>query len=307
LKTKKLRGLQPISVFTSKNYLKRGFQTVPINPKNNKPYVKFKNIDITEEFIDKHARYYEIGETALLTRGVWGIDIDTHKADPAIAKQIYAMVKMFGLDLLEVMQDESGELDGYSTLLNSEYRDEIIRNGKNSFAELTASGGLHFLFKKRDDMSLDYGQHNGAMEGIDVKAHHNNYIKIFPSVGRDVLHAVPELAYYEGKLEKKLFADKQHKKIITHYVPNVKNYGPSRFIVKSLGQEAYERVAGGESWNRNDDLFKGAAWAIERGKDIDALRVIIGTVKGNDVFTEEEFMNTINSAMETTGGQKYFE
>lgn len=48
--------------------------------------------------------------------------------------------------------------------------------------------------------------------------------------------------------------------------------------------------------NRNDDLFKAACWAIEGGHDLTSLEILIGSVKGRDEFTREEFERTIESA-----------
>ena len=122
-------------------------------------------------------------------------------------------------------------------------------------------------------------------------------MKIFPSEGREVLQAVKELPFYEGEFEKTVFEPKQQ--IITQYF--------SSSIVKPKstgnheGREAYKRVATGTSYNRNDDLFKGACWAFENDIDIDDLTSIIGTVKGRDVFTREEFEQTIESAKRKVG------
>ncbi|OVE43447.1 hypothetical protein CUGBS00_03175, partial [Streptococcus agalactiae] len=174
-------------------------------------------------------------------------------------------------------------LDGYSSIIRNEHKDELIRNFKNTFVEVTKSGGMHVLFKKRD--GINYSQKIGVMPGVDIKANDNNYVKIFPSDGREVLQAVKRLPYYDGKFEEEIFKPKQDS--------SVTYFGGSIVKQKTTGnhegREAYERVATGTSYNRNDDLFKGACWAFENGIDIDDLTSIIGTVKGKDVFTREEF------------------
>ncbi|WP_458861036.1 bifunctional DNA primase/polymerase, partial [Streptococcus agalactiae] len=118
-----------------------------------------------------------------------------------LAKELYIMIKKMGIDLLSVLSTDKYDngLDGYSSIIRHEYKNELISNFKNTFAELTASGGMHILFKKRDD--INYTQKIGVMPGVDIKANDNNFVKIFPSDGREVLQAVKTLPYYDGKFE----------------------------------------------------------------------------------------------------------
>ncbi|MTB64100.1 hypothetical protein GGG87_03670 [Streptococcus sp. zg-86] len=275
---------------TALNFLKKGYQVIPLSRKTGSPIIKFKDIQITEEII-KSVNWLNC-DYALLMRGVWAIDIDTHELDETTAKGLKWLIQTCGADILRITTTDqyNNGLDGYSSLLNSEYKEELLDNFSKTFIEVTASGGMHILFKKRND--IPYGQKPKIMKGIDIKAHENNYVKIFPSEGREVLQAVDSLPYYEGEFEKQAFKPKQH--IVTQYfselLPTPSNNGTHE------GREAYERVTSGTCMNRNDDLFKAACWAFENGHPIDNLMIIIGTVKGRDTFTREEFERTVESA-----------
>lgn len=274
---------------TALAFLKKGYQVIPLSRKTGNPIIKFKDIPITEDII-KSVNWFNC-DYALLMRGIWAIDIDTHNMDETIAEGLKFLLRSQKADLLSVLSTDQNNygLDGYSSILRSEHKDELIKNFKNTFLELTASGGMHALFKKRD--GVDYSQKIGVMSGIDIKANDNNYVKIFPSEGREVLQAVKELPFYDGEFEKTVFEPKQQ--IITQYFSDSL---PSTLNSNHKGKEAYDRIIVGTCMNRNDDLFKASCWAIENNQSLADLMVIIGSVKGRDVFTQEEFERTIESA-----------
>ena len=280
---------------TALSFLKKGYQVIPLSKKTGRPIIKFKDIQITEDII-KNINWFDC-DYALLMRGMWCIDIDTHKmTDEKLASDLKIMMQTMGVDLLSVLSTEryNNGLDGYSSLLKSEYKEELIGNFKKTFVEITASGGMHILFKKRD--GVDYSQKPSVLPSIDIKAHDNNYVKIFPSDGREVLQAVKELPHYKGKFEEAIFKPKEN--FTTYFSGSIVK---PKSTGNHEGREAYERVATGTSYNRNDDLFKGACWAFENDIDIDDLTSIIGTVKGRDIFTREEFELTIESAKRKVG------
>ncbi len=274
---------------TALSFLSKGYQVIPLSRKTGTPITQFKDIPVTEEFIN--SLNWDNCDIALLMRGIWCIDIDTHNMDEELAKQLKDMIHIFGADLLSVLKTNDNHnlgLDGYSSLFNYEYKEEILNNAKNTYIEQTTSGGLHILFRKQD--GIDYSQKISVLDGIDIKANDNNYVKIFPSVGREVLQAVKELPVYKGKFEKEIF---RPPKIVTNYFSE---YLPNKITGNHAGKEAFDRVATGSSINRNDDLFKAACWAFENNQDISDLYSIVGTIKGRDVFTPEEFERTIESA-----------
>ncbi|CAM3250934.1 hypothetical protein GHI93_11410 [Lactococcus hircilactis] len=273
---------------TAHSFLDKGYQVIPLSRKTNTPVTKFKDIQITHELID--TINWTNCDYALLMRGIWCIDIDTHNLTDELAQQIKSMIKIFGSDLLSVLK-VNGDLDGYSSILNNEFKSELLDNFKNTYMELTASGGMHILFRKQE--GIDYSQKIGVLDGMDIKANENNYVKIFPSVGREVLQSVSELSVYHGEFEKELFKPRQTRQTVTtqyfsDYLPSAKG--------NHAGKEAFERIATGSSSNRNDDLFKAACWAFENNQDVSELYSIVGTIKGRDVFTPEEFERTVESA-----------
>lgn len=275
---------------TALAFLKKGYQVIPLSRRTGSPVIKFKDIPITEELI-KSINWSNC-DYALLMRGVWAIDIDTHGMDPITAQGLKFLLKSQKADLFTILSTDQNNfgLDGYSSILRSEYKEEFIQNFKNTFFELTDSGGMHVLFKKRE--GIPYSQKIGPLPGIDIKANENNYVKIFPSKGREVLQAVKSLPVYEGEFEKEIFKPKP--KIVTNYfqqsLPTIQGNGNHE------GRDAYNRILEGTWMNRNDDLFKAACWAIESGTDLEPLSVLIGSVKGRDEFTREEFERTIESA-----------
>lgn len=274
---------------TALSFLSKGYQVIPLSRKTGTPITQFKDIPVTEEFIN--SLNWDNCDIALLMRGIWCIDIDTHNMDEELAKQLKDMIKIFGADLLSALKTNDNHnlgLDGYSSLFNYEHKEEILNNAKNTYIEQTTSGGLHILFRKQD--GIDYSQKISVLDGVDIKANDNNYVKIFPSVGREVLQAVNELSVYEGKFEKEIF---RPPKIVTNYFSE---FLPNKINGNHAGKEAFERVATGNSMNRNDDLFKAACWAFENNQDISDLYSIVGTIKGRDVFTPEEFERTVESA-----------
>lgn len=273
---------------TALSFLKKGYQVIPLSKETGRPIIKFADIEITEDII-KSINWRNC-DYALLMRGMWCIDIDTHAMDEQLAQALKRTIELCGIEILSVIgtdQYDNG-LDGYSSIIKHEMKDELIKNFKNTFHEITSSGGLHVLFKKRDD--IQYSQKIDLIKGVDIKAHPNNFVKIFPSDGRKVLNAVKELPYYDGEFEQTIFAPP---KIITNYF--------SESVVRGTkgnheGRMAYDRIISGTSNSRNADLFKAACWAMENGYSIDELYCVVGTIKKNDVFTQTEFDLTMESA-----------
>lgn len=284
---------------TALAFLKKGYQVIPLSKKTGSPMIKFKDVPITEELI-KSINWNNC-DYAILMRGVWAIDIDTHSMDPITAQGLKFLLKSQKADLFSILSTDHNNfgLDGYSSILRSEYKEEFIQNFKNTFFELTPSGGMHILFKKRED--IPYSQKIGILPGVDIKANENNYVKIFPSEGREVLQAVKSLPVYEGEFEKEIFKPKP--KIVTNYfqqsLPTIQGNGNHE------GKDAYNRILEGTWMNRNDDLFKAACWAIESGREIEPLSALIGSVKGRDEFTREEFERTIESARRKVANSGY--
>ena len=126
----------------AKRLLAYGYQTIPLSGK--RPTVAFKDITITNSFIDDNREAYNDAEAlALLCRGLWAIDIDNHTGD--------------GLKSLREAHPEVLQVD--------------------TLKQFTKSGGLHIIFKKVK--GIEYSQKIGWLDNVDIKAHDNNYIVLY--------------------------------------------------------------------------------------------------------------------------------
>lgn len=256
-----------------------GIECIPLNIEK-RPMLDFANVPITEEFIEYHRQEYSYcSGLGVLTRKVWCIDLDNHG------------------DTI---------MTGFRSMKENKYHDELDKNAINTWIQLTPSGGVHFIFKKHE--GYDYGQKLGYLKNVDIKANNNNYFVLAGSVTKQGVYAsnTQEPIEYSGDFEDRIFNwegknyDEQFtlKHSVSRRLPDLEiPYIHSRPIGKGgRGKEAYERIISGQSDLRNNDLFYAASYAKTCGIDIEPLRVLIGTRKGKDVFTEKEFQKTVDSA-----------
>ena len=258
-------------------FLDVGIETVPLN-QYKRPLMRFKDLPITREVIESKANLYLTAPMlAVLCRGVWCIDIDRNHGD---------------------------ELDGFVSLKGiSEYQ-EIVHNASQTWGQKTPSGGRHIIFKKHN--GIEYRQKIGYLDGIDIKAHHNNYFVLGGSVGAKGKYELngKEPIVYQGEFEQRVFSssgsyeEQTLEKYSARYI--LKDYDFSHLDTRRTGEgkgkQAYERIVKGQSFNRNEDLFKACSYARACNVSIDPLKVLIGDVKGHDEFTESEFYATVKSA-----------
>lgn len=146
----------------------------------------------------------------------------------------------------------------------------------------------------------------GYLDGIDIKAHHNNYFVLGGSVGAKGKYELngKEPIVYQGEFEQRVFSssgsyeEQTLEKYSARYI--LKDYDFSHLDTRRTGEgkgkQAYERIVKGQSFNRNEDLFKACSYARACNVSIDPLKVLIGDVKGHDEFTESEFYATVKSA-----------
>lgn len=269
----------------SLSLLEEGYQCVPLD-KNKTPIISFKDVPITKKFINKNRKEYERTRVlGMLCRGVWCIDIDRgHKENE----------------------------DGMNSLMKLEdIWSEIVTNAKNTLVQKTPSGGRHIVFKKRE--GINYTQHIGYLNGVDIKAHDNNYFVLAGSVtqrgmythnNKDInFYEGSYIEYFNGTFEDRIFStrgsyeqqtlDKYSIKKVLHdydftHVSSLSGRGE--------GARAYERIIDGTSVSRNNDLFLAASYCKTCNVDVEPLKVLIGDVANGDVFTEREFFNTFESA-----------
>lgn len=254
-------------------HLTKGIQTIPLDL-NKKPLLSFKDTLINQMFIDYYQNIYtQAPGLGALTRGIWCIDIDLHDSN------------------------------GFESLKLLPHYSELVTNAKNTLVQTTPSGGQHIIFKKRGGVT--YGQKIGYLDGVDIKAHHNNYFVLGGSKSHNGIYTNNGLdpQPYQGKLENRIFSTpgSYEKQILEKYsVKNtLKNYDFSHLRGTGkggLGKQAYERIINGQSIERNNDLYLASTYAKQCGIDLEPLRILIGDVKQGDVFTESEWIATVNSA-----------
>ncbi|USI67948.1 hypothetical protein QR692_10705 [Lactococcus petauri] len=283
----------------------KGYQCIPVLKDKKQPSYKFAGIDITESVIEQWD--WQNKQIAMLARGVWFIDIDTHNLSPELKEEIRKGLIDKGLDYLYQLPYKDTNFEGYSTLYKSPYFEEVMTNAKTSYVEVTKTGGLHIIFKKKSSSSLTYQQKidvfkNSFGAGVDIKANDNNYCIISPSEGYvPVIQKEP--CEYQGNLEEHLFnntAQKQ-REIARAMFPE---YATPRSASPN-GNLAYQRIVEGTSTTRNNDLFIACCYAFQHDLSIEPLAVLIDTKNTQgDVFTREEFNHTAKSAKNTVQHKK---
>ncbi|AMB94415.1 bifunctional DNA primase/polymerase [Aerococcus sanguinicola] len=258
--------------------LQTGIQVIPMIEKM--PMLKFANVPITEGFINYHASKYKQAQgLAVLCRGVWCVDFDTPKT--------YS--EKHGLEAIKLIP----------------YYDEFVANAKKTWQQTTPSGGSHVIFRKNE--GINYSQHIGYLENVDIKAHDNNYFMLDGSKtnnGRYQSNKVAPICY-KGDFEKRIFSrsgNYEQQTMDKYSAKNVlKNYDfsyiPSRRTGDGEGKRAYERIINGTSIMRNNDLFKAVSYAKTCKQPIEPLKCVIGTVKNGDEFTAKAWEATVNSAL----------
>lgn len=289
----------------ARNFYEKGYQCIPVLKDKKQPSYKFAGIDITESVIEQWD--WQDKQIAMLARGVWFIDVDTHNLSPELKEEIRKGLIDKGLDYIYQLPYEDMNFEGYSTLYKSPYFEEIMTNAKSSYVEVTKTGGLHIIFKKKSSSSLTYQQKIDVFKdsfgfGVDIKANDNNYCIISPSEGYvPVIQKEP--CEYQGKLEEHLFDNtvQKQREIAQAMFPE---YATTRSASPN-GNLAYQRIVEGTSTTRNNDLFIACCYAFQHNLSIEPLTVLIDTENTQgDVFTREEFIRTAISAKNTVQHNK---
>lgn len=259
----------------AKYLLKKNIQVIPLN-EYKKPSVSFADITINDEFIEQYKHiYHQTHVLGVLTRGVWCIDIDVNHAEGK---------------------------NGFESLKMVPFYDEIVANAKNTLVQTTPSGGKHIILSKRD--GIEYGQKINYLPSVDIKAHDNNYFVLANSRTHKgkYKHNNVRVSEYKGEFEQRIFSKRGNyvEQIIEPYsmkhVLSDHNFDHLGNGKGGLGKQAYQRIVNGESYYRNDDLYKAASYASQCNIDIEPLRVLIGDNKNGDVFTERAWEATVRSA-----------
>ena len=129
------------------NYQKMGYSVIPISKNGKTPLIAFADKPkLTENDIRRIWRDNPDANIALRTDTFFVIDVDMH-----------------------------GDVDGLKNLRNWEHARLIPK----TLQATTPSGGRHIYLKKNPKRPIS--QNIGMIEGVDIKAHVNNYILVPPS------------------------------------------------------------------------------------------------------------------------------
>lgn len=258
-------------------FLDEDVETVPLN-RYKRPLLKFSYVPITREFVVANADlYYRAPMLAVLCRGLWCIDID--------------------IDILF-------SKNGFESIKGIPEYDEFLINASETWVQKTPSGGMHYVFRKKSNIT--YGQKIDYLPSVDIKAHHNNYFVLGGSVSNKGKYELngKEPTFYHGELEEHIFKTEGNyeNQVMQKYSARsaLEKYGFEHLIREpkgqGLGRQAYDRIIKGTSTSRNEDLYKAFSYAKACNVTIEPLKAVIGTVKGKDEFTEREFYATMKSA-----------
>lgn len=125
-------------------YAKAGLSVLPMA--NKTPLIKFADKKpLTVDEIKGIWKKHPFANIALRTDKFFVVDIDRHE----------------------------GSADGFKSI--EPYRDKL----PDTLAQKTAGGGEQLFFLKRDENEVR--QNIGWLDGVDIKAHHNNYVVVAPS------------------------------------------------------------------------------------------------------------------------------
>ncbi|WP_174544649.1 bifunctional DNA primase/polymerase [Enterococcus ratti] len=252
------------------NYAKLGFSVIPMKEKT--PLIKFADCPpLTEEEIHKYWTMYPFANIAVKTDKFFVIDIDRH----------------------------SGGDDGFKSIALYEHPEQF----KQTMFQKTPNGGEQLFYFKKDGFPKN--QAISWLPGVDVKAHHNNYVMVPPSQ--------TSKGFYEWCVVEKgnevltptsiVTADSELIKAVSKREENHAfkrpNFKPN-FGYKNKTTELFETVAegfGSKNSGRNDRLAKFVGGLLLRGVEEERVRSLSYTTNQNsiDPLPQKEVEATVNS------------
>lgn len=246
-------------------YCRLGFSVIPISPNNKRPLVKFADRPpFIEEEVSRLWDEYPNANIALKTDKFFVIDIDVHGAN--------------GFDSLKKWKN----IDLITPTLQAK----------------TASGGKHLFYFKRDDSYIT--QQIGFLDGVDIKAHENNYVLVAPSA--------TDKGVYEWDIEKSapggtmMTASKE----LIQAINSEKKSGLKDFYYHSINQTAKSKTTQlfetilqgfGDTGGRNDALAKFAGGLLIRGVEPEDVLGLANLANMNGIapIEQKELQKTVES------------
>lgn len=245
------------------SYAEHGFSVIPIG-QGKRPLVKFANKPpLTPDEIRKIWKENPLANIALKTDKFFVIDVDRHN----------------GVDGMKAIKALS--------------HDEWF---KNTLTERTAHNGFHFFFQK--PKGIEIAQNIGILEGVDLKAHENNYVVVAPSKLGDKsyqwLNHAPIKPAPEGLI--KLIQEKAKETKPINFNSDYKPTG------RTQTTELFEKIANGlgKTGGRNNALASFVGGLLFRGVDpeIAGKLALIANQNTEDSLSFSEVERTVNSMIE---------
>ena len=245
------------------NYAEHGFSVIPIG-QGKKPLIKFANRPaLTPDEIRKIWKENPLANIALKTDKFFVIDVDRHN-----------------------------DVDGLKSIEALNHNEWF----KGTLTELTAHNGYHFYFQKPKDMTIS--QNIGILEGVDLKAHENNYVVVAPSRLGDKayrwLNHAPMKPAPQGLLDLIQKKSKEFKPVSVN-----SDYKPTG---KTATTELFEKIANGlgKTGGRNNALAAFVGGLLFRAVDPEtALKLaVIANHNTENPLSENEVLRTVESMIE---------
>lgn len=251
------------------NYLKMGFNVIPISKSGKTPLVAFADKPpLTENDLKRIWREYPDANIALRTDSFFVIDVDMH-----------------------------GDVDGLKNLRNWEHARLIPKTLQAS----TPSGGRHIYLNKIPNKPIS--QNIGMIEGVDIKAHVNNYILVPPSNNSkgeykwDMIHSPSDGSITDAPIE--LI------EVLQKMKPSIPTYDFSSFTGNngsSKTAKLFETIVLGlgDSGGRNNALAEFVGGLLLRNVDPEITYELAKTANNNtqDSLNDKEFERTFKSMLD---------
>ncbi len=240
-------------------YAERGMSVLPML--NKRPMIKFADTPpMRVEEIEEFWKIHPYAQIALRTTNFFVIDIDTKNAH--------------GKDGFESIKSISGDL--------------LI----DTLAQQTASGGKQLFYLKRDDMNIQ--QNIGWLDGVDVKAHINNYVMVAPSeIKNNQYQWLNKLPIATAPKELVQLINKRPE-YDSNFNSDYKFNGD-----KSATSELFEKIVNGlgETGGRNNALASFVGGLLFRGVDVEAAYQLARLTNSNTdkSLSDKEFDRTFDS------------
>lgn len=256
--------MHPNLVNYALSYAEYGFSVIPIGS-NKRPLIKFADKPpLTHTEIRDIWNKYPTANIALKTDKFFVIDVDRH----------------------------GDEVDGLESIKKLNHDDWF----KKTLTERTAHNGFHFFFTKPSKIKIQ--QNIGFLDGVDLKAHENNYVVVAPSQLGDKqykwLNSEPMKEPPQGLIDLILEKQKEFKP-----VEQFEDYKPTG---KSQTTKLFEQIISGlgPTGGRNNALASFIGGLLFRNVDPNAAAqlALLANDNTDDSLPIQEVERTFNSMVE---------